>query len=337
MERIPYGQNTDNVILFPDLTQNLVIRNHYTYCVGIINDKNTIELKADHSFLTLRVNQGKIIVSGRNNVIVLHRNYGEIQVKGQHNIIIVIDKDFTGAVSTKRADVNFLNFVDRYDPPHVNHNLRVFNSSLENLFDIVNRPNDRNTRRHFRELADVQAALNPSTININPREIRIADLGFFDDAVDIHPELHREPEQRLPPISQRRSHLRSPQNENIQVVPQPPAPEPQQRNQDRRSFRIESNSRSTEPNRNENSERQRAVSANRANQIKEVKVKAKPSTTEDSCVICCETLVNGSRGSAYLNCMHWFHATCISQWFGTDKTNCPSCRIKVKTLYKVTN
>ena len=67
---------------------------------------------------------------------------------------------------------------------------------------------------------------------------------------------------------------------------------------------------------------------------KGIKLNGRP--IDEECPICCEEFVEHQR-LRRLNCEHWFHRDCLSNWIKTSQT-CPMCRaiLEIKEKKKPT-
>lgn len=53
------------------------------------------------------------------------------------------------------------------------------------------------------------------------------------------------------------------------------------------------------------------------------------------CPICQEDLDKKSPEGAYIDCMHWYHFQCISEWTRRGNHDCPQCKHRTKQIFKV--
>ncbi|VVB15791.1 unnamed protein product [Arabis nemorensis] len=70
---------------------------------------------------------------------------------------------------------------------------------------------------------------------------------------------------------------------------------------------------------------------------KEYLVVPAPSTDQETCAICLETMSESKTSpiSQLPNCGHLFHEQCLNKWLGQQQNSCPLCRQAVDNLREV--
>lgn len=67
-----------------------------------------------------------------------------------------------------------------------------------------------------------------------------------------------------------------------------------------------------------------------------IDIDSRPRAENYHCPICQEVDCKSKPGSAYLDCMHWYHYDCVEAWIKSGKTCCPLCKNDTYHVYKIT-
>jgi hypothetical protein len=74
------------------------------------------------------------------------------------------------------------------------------------------------------------------------------------------------------------------------------------------------------------------LSEEEAQPVQVMKVKRHHKSIEDTCVICHEAFNRNSEQACFLECHHWFHFGCVTEWL-RKKNKCPQCMTEVEVLF----
>jgi Ring finger domain len=72
--------------------------------------------------------------------------------------------------------------------------------------------------------------------------------------------------------------------------------------------------------------------------VRRIEIEAPKTDAKDTCMICTDEFCKKGPDSSFLECMHWFHASCLNQWIDTKGISvCPECRRGSSVVYIVKN
>lgn len=301
---------------FDALLEDLFIGQNNSF-VAIDSVNGMLKVHANNCCISVRLNQAAVLVKGNNNTIVMYRNAGIVHLEGSYNSLTIADTDFIGVVKVQQqAQTNTLN--GSILNSHVMLALPSIGTSQISEA-ALRRPSLFDSRysliENMDESYDESENLIADQISVRAEPESNQNTGLGGIFRGMFREAHNFYRETVEELGQA---ARRYEQEEINPPPQQHSPQqqlpiPQQVHPQMQESEVDDG----------------------PHMIALVNVEPVARPIPDTCAICHDTIGRGTPGTAYLDCLDWYHEDCITEWLKRGRISCPSCRHKTTALYRV--
>lgn len=285
-----------------------------------------LKIQASRCCISVRHNHAAIKIKGNFNTIMLHKNSGIIDLEGNNNSVSVADRLHIGVVRSVGGSQN-----NRLNSEEL---LGAVLTALPNVSQIseaaLSRPLFSEDSFNQSEIID-EDSIDYSHF-YNRRFMENPYLERINEPPEQNPglpqpreQLYRDEERRPPNALDNlfRGFFTGSRNVLQEMMEEIAGGFSGHQNGGGRMIALEDAGQSQQELGDEN--------------LAVVQVQAIERPIDDVCPICHDDLKRGTPGSAYLDCLDWFHKECIEEWIKRGRKSCPNCRHPTNTLFNVIN